>query len=148
MKKILIIDDDPIVSTVYQRMLEREGFATALACNGAQGLDRVLSFEPDAVLLDLLMPKVNGFIVLKTIRSAFFGLPVIVITSSCTPEFKDKALAAGASCVFDKSTAAPTDIVDLLKLAIDGISVNRVNAFDSANSRPRFSKEPAAPDSL
>ena len=53
MKKILIIEDDPIVAHVFERMLDREGYATAIASNGAQGLDRVMSFEPDALLLDL-----------------------------------------------------------------------------------------------
>ena len=62
MKKILIIDDDPVVATVYQRMLEREGFATEVASDGAQGLDRALSFEPDAVkpLADLIEREVLG----------------------------------------------------------------------------------------
>lgn len=146
MKRILIIDDDPVVSTVYERMLEREGFATALASDGAQGLDRAISFEPHAVLLDLLMPALNGFIVLKTIRIAFCGLPVIVVTSACTPEFKEKALAAGANHVLDKSKADPSEIIALLQIAMDGVSSNRLAAFEQDEISPRFSEEPSEPD--
>jgi len=139
MKKILIIDDDPVVTAVYQQMLEREGFATEVASNGAQGLDRALSFEPNAVLLDLLMPTLNGFIVLKTIRAAFCGLPVIVITSACTAEFQEKALTAGASHVLDKSTASASEIISFLQIAINGVSSNRVTAFEQDEKSPRFS---------
>lgn len=147
MKKILIIDDDPFVSGVYQRMLEREGFATALASDGAKGLDQALSFAPNAVLLDLLMPTLNGFVVLKTIRGAFSGLPVIVLTSACTPEFKKKALAAGASHVLDKSKAAPSEIISLLQTAIDSVPSNRVAVFEQSELESGFLEGPSAPDS-
>lgn len=131
-KRILIIDDDPVVATVYQRLLESEGFTTASASNGAQGLDRVLNFEPDAVLLDLLMPTLDGFIVLKTMRAVptLCRLPVIVLTSACTFEFKEKALAAGANYVLDKSLADPAEIISLLQIAINGVPANRVAAFE------------------
>ena len=147
MKKILIIDDDPVVATVYQQMLEREGFATEVAVNGAQGLYRALSFEPDAVLLDLLMPTLNGFIVMKTMHTAFCGLPVIVVTSACTPEFQEKALAAGASYVLDKSKATASEIISLLHLAMDGVPSNRMAAFEQNEIGSRLSDEPSLPGS-
>ncbi len=141
MRKVLIIDDDPIVSTVYQRLVEREGYVSMVANDGAQGLDRALKFEPDAVLLDLFMPTLNGFIVLKTIRAAFGKLPVIVLTSACTPEFREKAFAAGADQVLDKSKATPTDITACLQLALDGLIGNRWVLPEADTVSGRFSND-------
>jgi CheY-like chemotaxis protein len=116
MKKILIVEDDPVVGLVYQRFLEKHGFETDLARDGAQGLERLPVFEPDAVLLDLMMPKVGGIVVLSTIRAdeAYRHLPVIVLTNACVPAFIQQATKAGANHVLDKSKVTPQSIVELL----------------------------------
>ena len=59
MKKILIIEDDPVAALAMQRLLETHGYEIEVASNGAKGLDRLLTFEPDAVLLDLHMPTLG-----------------------------------------------------------------------------------------
>jgi len=73
-------------------------------------------------------------------------LPVIVLTSACTPEFKEKALAAGASYVLDKSKATPSEIISLLQIAIDSVPSNRVAAFEQTEIEPGFLEGPSAPD--
>ena len=113
MKKILIIEDDPIVGTVYRRFLETHGFAVEIATDGAKGLEQLPIFEPDAVILDLMMPKVGGMAVLMTIRAqeVYRDLPIVVLTNACVPAFVEQALQAGANYVFDKSIDTPVAIL-------------------------------------
>ena len=115
MHKILIVEDDPIAGLVYQRFLEKHGFVTELASDGAHGLKRISVFQPDAVLLDLMMPRVGGIAVLQSLRAdeAFRDLPVVVMTNACVPAFVQQALKAGANHVVDKSTTSPLMISEL-----------------------------------
>lgn len=117
MKKVLIIEDDPVAGTVYQRFLQANGFATELAADGVKGLEQLSVFQPDAVLLDLMMPKVGGIEVLKRIRAddALRELPVIVMTNACVPAFIDLATKAGANMVMDKSNATPDEVLETLQ---------------------------------
>ncbi len=117
MKKILVIEDDPVSGTVYQRFLQAHGFITEVAKDGLAGLERLTIFQPDAVLLDMMMPKLGGVDVLKRIRSqeATRDLPVIVLTNAAVPAFVDQAMQAGANHVFDKSKATPSGMLGLLQ---------------------------------
>lgn len=117
MKKILVIEDDPVVATVYQRFLQSNGLATDVCRDGVSGLDRVRTFDPDAVLLDMMMPKMGGVDVLKRLRAdeKSKDLPVIVFTNAAVPAFVDQATAAGANHVLDKSKASPTLVLGLLQ---------------------------------
>ena len=139
-KRILIIEDDPVAALAVQRLLENNGYAVEVATNGAKGLDRLLAFEPDAVLLDLLMPTLGGFVVLKTIRGdrPFCQVPVLVLSSNCTPEFRAKATAAGANHVLDKSRVTPAEILSLLQAELAAAPSNRVAALDLGGKRRRF----------
>ena len=140
MKKILIIEDDSVAALALRRLLEAHGYEVEVASNGAKGLDRLLAFEPDAVLLDLHMPTLGGFVVLKTIRGdrPSCQLPVLVLTSQCTPEFEAKALAAGANHVLDKSKMKPFEILSLIKTELGAAPANRVAALDVARKGRRF----------
>ena len=113
-KKILIIEDDLIVGTVYKRFLEAHDFVVDLARDGAVGLERLADFKPDAVMLDLMMPKVSGLDVLRAIRAqeSYRDLPIVVLTAACVPAFIEQAVGAGASRVFDKSNDTPTAVME------------------------------------
>ncbi|HWN96832.1 MAG TPA: response regulator [Methylomirabilota bacterium] len=115
MKKILIIEDDPVVGLVYQRFLEKQGFATELAADGVKGLERVTAFQPDAVLVDMMMPRVGGIAVIQSLRAdkAFRDLPMVVMSNACVPTLVEQAIKAGANHVIDKSTASPLAISEL-----------------------------------
>jgi glucose-1-phosphate thymidylyltransferase len=69
MKKILIIEDDPIVARIYQNRLQKEACEVEIATDGQSGFYRIHEFQPDAVLLDLMLPKMNGVDILKKIRA-------------------------------------------------------------------------------
>lgn len=132
MKKILVIEDDPVMGVVCQRLLSRHGFGVEIANDGVKGLERLPEFQPDAVLLDMMMPKKNGMEVLKAIRSqeAYQRLPIIVFTNACVPVMVEQATQAGATHILDKARFNPVAVIELLRgltdagrgTAVDGLS--------------------------
>jgi len=121
MKRILIIEDDPIVGHIYRTRLEKEGFEIEVCADGSAGYYRTHEFKPDAVLLDLMLPKMNGIDILKKLRSEpkFQRLPVIVFTNAYVPNMIQEAFSAGASQVFNKATLTPRQILDALIAAAE-----------------------------
>jgi CheY-like chemotaxis protein len=122
MKKILIIEDDPIMGQVCERLLTKHGFQIELAKDGTRGLERLGAFQPDVVMLDVMMPNKNGIEVLKAIRAqeAFRNLPVIVLTNVCVPSLLEQATKAGATKILDKSKFNPLAITELLRVVLEG----------------------------
>jgi DNA-binding response OmpR family regulator len=122
MKKILIIEDDPIVAHIYRSRLEKEGYSVETCDDGQAGFYRIHEFHPDGVLLDLMLPKMNGVDILKKIRaqSQFAQVPVIVFTNAYVPNMIQEAFSAGASQVFNKATLTPRQILDSLHLLLNG----------------------------
>ena len=120
-KKILIIDDDPIMGLVCRRLLDSHGYETDYANDGASGLERLRNFQPDAVFLDLMMPKINGITVLEWIRAqeSFRQLPVIVLTNVAVPVLIEQAANSGATQILDKSKFNPVAITELLRGLLD-----------------------------
>jgi len=116
MKKILIIEDDPIVSHVYRSRLEKEGFQVQIESDGQAGFYSLYKSKPDALLLDLMLPKMNGLSLLKKIRAvpAFEHIPVLVLTNAYITNMIHEAFAAGASAVYNKSNVTPRQIIDVL----------------------------------
>lgn len=120
MKKIIIVEDDPIVGHIYQTRLEKEGYEVETCADGQKGFYRIHEFHPDAVLLDLMLPKMNGVDILKKIRaqSQFARLPVIVFTNAYVPNMIQEAFGAGATQVFNKATLTPRQVLDALQAII------------------------------
>ena len=81
--KILLVEDDQMVSQMYYRKLTRDGFALTLAGNGEEGLAALKNERPDIILLDVMMPKLNGFETLKIIKKdpVYKNLPVVILTN-------------------------------------------------------------------
>jgi CheY-like chemotaxis protein len=131
MKKILIIEDDPVMGFVCQRLLSKEGYEIEIANDGSTGLERVSSFQPDLILLDLMMPKMSGLEVLKNIRAreSFHNLPIIVMTNACVPTMIDQATAAGATHILDKSKFNSVAITELLRSMLEGGPPSRLPAI-------------------
>lgn len=80
MKKILIVEDDQIVANIYRNKFSVEGYQVEIALDGLVGLEMVHSFRPDAIILDLMLPKMTGVELMKKVRAEadFQNLPVIV----------------------------------------------------------------------
>ena len=84
-EKILIVDDDPDILDALTIILEAQGYQVSTARDGAEGLTTLKAEQPDLLILDLLMPKMDGFAVCKELRdprwSKFKGLPILILTS-------------------------------------------------------------------
>lgn len=121
MKKVLIIEDDPIVGHIYKTRLEKDGFEIEVCTDGQAGFYRTHEFHPDIVLLDLMLPKMNGIEILKKLRAQpqFSHLPVIVFTNAYVPNMIQEAFSAGASQVFNKATLTPRQILDAIYTLAD-----------------------------
>lgn len=83
MKTILIVDDEKTVAGILKQKLTKEGYNVIVATNGEEGLEKTFSEKPDLILLDIIMPKMDGLTMLKKLRSDSRGknIPVIVLTN-------------------------------------------------------------------
>src|SRR5688572_6494625 len=144
MKKVLIIEDDPIVAHIYKTRLERESYEVEVATDGQDGVKQMNECSPDAVMLDLMLPRMNGVDVLKKIRSRsdFQNTPVIVFTNAYVPTMINEAYQAGATQVFNKATLTPRQIIDALHTAIYSDNPDFTNS--GAAPMPAGGASPAA----
>jgi DNA-binding response OmpR family regulator len=97
-KKILIVDDEPNIVMSLEFLMKREGFEVAVAIDGEEALTRMAEFEPDLVLLDVMMPKKNGYDVCQEIRAnaAWNQVKVLMLTAKGRDTEIAKGLAIGA----------------------------------------------------
>jgi two-component system, sensor histidine kinase and response regulator len=119
--KILLIEDDPMVVRMYQRKLEGEGFKVTLAFNGEEGLNAVKKERPDIILLDIMMPKLNGIDTLKTLKAdaQTKDIPVIILTNlGDRPEDVQKCKEFGAIDYLVKANISLKDLVEKIKSCI------------------------------
>lgn len=96
MERILVIDDDPAVTSLLKRGLSYEGYMVETAGSGESGLSAARDHNPDLVILDLMMPGINGLEVLRRLRSANEQLPVILLTAKDAPSDQVQGLESGA----------------------------------------------------
>lgn len=119
MKKVLIVDDDPLITRVYERHFRAGGFKVAVANSGREGLALVRTFLPDAVLLDLDMPDLDGVRWLEEVRKdpRFAQLPITAFTAATYGWQFWAASNAGVSFIF-KSGAVPREVVRAVEAAV------------------------------
>jgi len=115
-KHILIVEDDPIIADLYQRKLTAERFIVELAGDGATAIESLKVRRPDIVLLDLLLPQVNGIEVLKFVRSTpgLQTLPVVVFTNAYLGDLVQSAWKAGANKCLTKAICTPRQVVGVV----------------------------------
>jgi DNA-binding response OmpR family regulator len=117
MKKILIIEDNQIVANVYRNKLAVEGYQTEIAFDGETGLKIMRTFQPDMMILDLMLPKMSGVDVIKAIRGEadFSKLPIIVFSNTYLTNLIQEAWKAGANKCLSKASCSPQEILDIVR---------------------------------
>ncbi len=120
MKKILIIEDDQIVANVYRNKLAVEGYQTEAALDGESGLKLMRTFQPDGIVLDLMLPKMSGVEVIKEIRSEaeFSKVPIIVLSNTYSTNLIQDAWKAGATKCVSKINCSPKVLLELMRRTI------------------------------
>lgn len=120
-KHILLIEDDPMLTELYQTKLEMESFTVTVATDGEAGFKAAKAKKPDLILLDIMLPRMNGFEVLKELKKDKSGvgkIPVIVLTNlggEKADSDKRLALSLGAKDFLVKMFHLPDDIVGKIK---------------------------------
>ncbi len=116
--KILIIEDDAILGEILEKKLKGEGYETKLDIDGGVGLETMKSWQPNLVLLDILLPTMNGYEILEAKRAddSIKEIPVIIISNSGQPVELQRTLELGALDYFIKAQLDPDDIVSKVKM--------------------------------
>jgi DNA-binding response OmpR family regulator len=117
MKKILIIEDDPFLSEMYATKFSQSGFQAEIAADGIKGMKKIEASKPDLILLDIVLPKLDGFEILKRIKkdSKLKEIPVILLTNLGQKNEVEKGLALGANEYIIKAHFTPTAVVAKVK---------------------------------
>lgn len=115
--QILLIEDDTFLAGMYVTKLELEGYEVHLAGDGKIGLDQARSLQPDCILLDILLPKIDGFTVLKELKSSSDtkSIPVILMTNLGTKHDVVKGLNLGAADYLIKAHFMPSEVIAKIK---------------------------------
>ncbi len=117
MKKILIIEDDKMIKTILQFMLNREGYQTDFAIDGKEGMEKLNSFNPDAVITDVMLPYLSGIEIVSLSKKLNPNRPVFVVSSLGNESVTiEKAIEQGANEILSKPFN-PEDILEKLRLA-------------------------------
>ncbi|TET84708.1 MAG: response regulator [Candidatus Nealsonbacteria bacterium] len=120
MKKILFIEDEPTLQKTFGEILKPEGYEVIPALDGEMGLRLAKNKKPDLILLDLILPKVNGFEVLKKLKAEVEtkDIPVIVLTNLEGIGDIDKAIELGATTYLIKADYSLEEVVEKIKKAL------------------------------
>ena len=116
-KKILLVEDDDALASVYTTRLDAEGFTVKRVPNGEEALAATLEFRPDLILLDVMMPKVSGFDVLDILRNTpdTANVRVIMLTALSQDSDRQRAMDLGVDDYLVKSQVVIADVVDKVK---------------------------------
>jgi DNA-binding response OmpR family regulator len=110
MKRILVIEDEPQMQLGLRDNLELEGYEVQVASDGDEGLSKAASFNPDLVILDIMLPKKNGFDVCRELRARSIATPIVMLTARSAETDKVLGLELGA----DDYVTKPFSITELL----------------------------------
>lgn len=116
-KLILFIEDEPTLQKTLGRALERDGYEVQSALDGQSGLALIKRIKPNLVLLDLILPKMDGFEVLASIKQdpEIKETPVIVLTNLESPQDIEKALSGGATNYLVKANYELGEVIKKIK---------------------------------
>lgn len=117
MKKIAIIEDDQAISQMYRMKFEAEGFQVETASNGVLGLQLAENLKPDIILLDLMMPEMNGDEMLEKLRASSWGkdIKVIILTNMGEQEAPESIKQQGVRRFIVKAEMTPRQVAEMVK---------------------------------
>ncbi len=116
-KKILLVEDDNLISSMYKTKFQADGFEVIIAIDGAVALELAKEEKPDIIMLDIILPQLDGFTVLEELKknAATKSIPVIMLTNLGTTEDKLKGEQLGAADYLVKANFTPAQISQKIK---------------------------------
>ncbi|HEY6227299.1 MAG TPA: response regulator [Verrucomicrobiae bacterium] len=146
-KRILIVEDDAVVAQVYQRRLTKAGFRVAVASEGSEGFISIVKDKPDGILLDLMLPQMDGLQILRKTRAQkqFERTPIIVFSNAFMNGMLQDAAACGATMTVNKSE--PNAITSIVEAFLQYLCRAPVTQFAAppASKAAQETDEPAPP---
>jgi len=117
MIKVLLVEDDDLIQELYETVLKLRNFEVELANDGIEGLEKARALKPDVVLLDVMMPKMNGLEMLEKLKSdpEIKNIPVIMLSNIADENHIRAALNQGALKYIIKSEHVPMEVVGLVE---------------------------------
>jgi len=115
--KILVVEDDPSLLDLYRLKLREEGYTVVTATNGREGVEAALVSKPELILLDILMPEVDGYAALKKLKSdeRTKKIPVIIFSNLSQSWEIEKGLKLGADDFVIKTSLTPAQLAEKVK---------------------------------
>lgn len=126
--KVLIIEDDQLIQRMYVKMFTFEKFEVITASDGEEGLEKARTTNPTIILLDVMMPKMNGMQVLEKLKAdpETKSIPVIMLSNLAGDNDIETALSKGAVKYIIKSEHDPKEIADMIQEIITGYTRNDI----------------------
>jgi CheY-like chemotaxis protein len=119
--QVLIVEDDANMRGLLRRLLQRQGWTVAEAVNGQEALEKLRALRPQLVLLDLVMPQINGFEVMEAMRrdKELKDIPIIVVTAMDITAKEADRLKGCVQEIFNKGRYDRKDLVDVVRASIE-----------------------------
>lgn len=126
--KVLIVEDDQLIQRMYEKIFTFQKFDVVLASDGEEGLDKARTEKPTIILLDVMMPKMNGMEVLEKLKldPELKTIPVIMLSNLAGEADVETALSKGAVKYIIKSEHDPKEIADMVQEIIAGYTRNNI----------------------
>jgi DNA-binding response OmpR family regulator len=120
--RILVADDDEDILNLVALMLEREGYAVLRARDGVEAVDVAFAERPDLLVLDVMMPKQDGFAVMRTLRDAHTteAMPILLLTASVQEQQRERGFQAGADA-FVRKPFSPRELLGEVARLLEGV---------------------------
>ena len=119
--KLLLVDDDMTLRELYEERMRMEGYTIISAVDGEEAIEKVAKEKPDVILLDIMMPKINGIDVMKMLREKedTANIPIIILTALVQEIDKIKNMMKPYDSYLIKSEIMPKDVVEKVKWALE-----------------------------
>lgn len=125
MIKILLIEDDSLISRLYQKAFSFDLYEVEVASDGEEGFDKIKLFKPDLILMDFMMPKMNGLELLEKVKKeeGIKKIPVIMLTNIKNDKNIDTAIKLGAVKYIVKGDQPPSEVVAMVEETLSSLQL-------------------------
>lgn len=131
-EKILIVEDEKVLADVLETKLKKEGYQVEVAYDGRAGYEKIINWAPHLILLDIIMPKMNGYEVLEKMNAEGKKIPVIIISNSGQPVEIEKTTKLGAVDHLIKTQFDTGEVITKVRNYLSGIKLDSAGKYMSA----------------